>query len=51
MKVDDQQDKLVAILQEVLKEFDNYGEARVRGDGDIQISLDTDLKKARSRGS
>jgi|TARA_X000000950_G_scaffold260555_1_gene330064 hypothetical protein len=51
MKVDDQQDKLVAILQEVLKEFDNYGEARVRGDGDIQISLDPDLKRARSRGS
>jgi len=27
------------------------GEARVRGDGDIHISLDTYLKKARSRGS
>jgi hypothetical protein len=51
MKVDDQQDRLVAILQEVLKDFDNYSAARVRGDGDIQISLDPDLKKARSRRS
>ena len=51
MKVDDQQDRLMAILQEVLKEFDNYGAARVRGDGDIQISLDPNLKKARSRRS
>ena len=51
MKVDDQQDRLGEILQEVLKDFDNYSAARVRGDGDIQISLDPDLKKARSRRS
>ena len=51
MKVDDQQDRLVAALQEVLKEFDNYGAPRVRGDGDIQISLDPELKRARSRRS
>ena len=37
MKVDDQQDRLMAILQEMLKEFDNYATPRVRGDGDIQI--------------
>ena len=36
---------------ELLQKFGNYGPARVRGDGDIQIPLDFDLKKARSRRS
>jgi len=38
-------------LRAVLAEFGNYGEPRVRGDGDIQIPLDIDLKKARARHS
>lgn len=37
--------------REILQEFGNYGEPRVRGDGDIQIPLDIDLKKARARRS
>lgn len=51
MKTDDQEERLIAALQKVLEEFGNYGEPRVRGDGDIQIPLDMDLKKARARGS
>lgn len=51
MKIDDQEERLIAALQKVLAEFGNYGEPRVRGDGDIQIPLDMDLKKARARGS
>ena len=51
MKDDDQEERLVAALRETLKEFGNYGEPRVRGDGDIQIPLDVDLKKARARRS
>ena len=51
MKVDDQQEELMAALDELLQQFGNYGPARVRGDGDIQISLDFDLKKARTRRS
>ena len=45
MKEDDQQEKLMAALEELLQQFGNYGPARVRGDGDIQILLDFDLKK------
>lgn len=51
MKDDDQQEQLMAALDELLQKFGNYGPARVRGDGDIQIPLDFDLKKARSRRS
>ena len=51
MKVDDQQEELMAALDELLQQFGNYGPARVRGDGDIQIPLDFDLKKARTRRS
>jgi len=51
MKIDDQEERLIAALQKVLAEFGNYGEPRVRGDGDIQIPLDMDLKKARARSS
>ena len=51
MKVDDQQEELMAALEELLQQFGNYGPARVRGDGDIQIPLDFDLKKARTRRS
>ena len=51
MKVDDQQEELMAALDELLQQFGNYGPARVRGDGDIQILLDFDLKKARTRRS
>ena len=50
MKVDDQQEELMAALDELLQQFGNYGPARVRGDGDIQIPLDFDLK-ARTRRS
>ena len=39
MKVDDQQEELMAALDELLQQFGNYGPARVRGDGDIQIPL------------
>ena len=49
MKVDDQQEELMAALDELLQQFGSYGPARVRGDGDIQIPLDFDLKKARTR--
>ena len=45
MKEDDQQEKLMAALEELLQQFGNYGLARVRGDGDIQIPLDFDLKR------
>ena len=45
MKEDDQQEKLMAALEELLQQFGNYGPARVRGDGDIQIPLDFDLKR------
>lgn len=51
MKTDDQEERLVAALRTVLAEFGNYGEPRVRGDGDIQIPLDIDLKKDRARRS
>ena len=44
MKVDDQEERLIAALQLVLEEFGNYGPPRVRGDGDIQIPLDLELK-------
>ena len=49
MKTDDQEQRLMIALQILLKEFGNYGEPRLRGDGDIQIPLDIDLKKARAR--
>ena len=49
MKVDNQEERLIAALQLVLEEFGNYGPPRVRGDGDIQIPLDLDLKNARAR--
>ena len=51
MKTDDQEQCLLEALRGVLKEFGNYGEPRVRGDGDIQIPLDIELKKARARQS
>lgn len=49
MKVDDQEDRIVAALRVLVEEFSNYGEPRIRGDGDIQIPLDLDLKSARAR--
>lgn len=51
MKTDDQEQRLLKALRAVLEEFGNYGEPRVRGDGDIQIPLDIELKKARARQS
>ena len=51
MKTDDQEQNLLEALRAVLEEFGNYGEPRVRGDGDIQIPLDIELKKARARQS
>ena len=51
MKTDDQEERLVEALRAVLEEFGNYGKPRVRGDGDIQIPLDIELKKARARRS
>ena len=51
MKTDDQEQRLMEALRAVLEEFGNYGEPRVRGDGDIQIALDIELKKARARQS
>lgn len=51
MTSDEQEERLMIALQILLKEFGNYGEPRVRGDGDIQIPLDVDLKKARARRS
>ena len=51
MKTDDQEQRLLEALRAVLEEFGNYGEPRVRGDGDIQIPLDIELKKARARQS
>ena len=51
MKTDNQEQRLLEALRSVLEEFGNYGEPRVRGDGDIQIPLDIELKKARARQS
>ena len=51
MKTDDQEQRLLEALRAVLEEFGNYGEPRVRGDGDIQIPLDIELKKVRARQS
>ena len=51
MTSDEQEERVMIALQSLLKEFGNYGEPRVRGDGDIQIPLDVDLKKARARRS
>ena len=51
MNSDEQEKRLMIALQILLKEFGNYGEPRIRGDGDIQIPLDIDLKKERARRS
>ena len=51
IKTDDQEQRFLEALRAVLEEFGNYGEPRVRGDGDIQIPLDIELKKARARQS
>ena len=51
MDSDEQEKRLMIALQILLKEFGNYGEPRIRGDGDIQIPLDIDLKQARARRS
>ncbi|MDA9931036.1 hypothetical protein N9E91_07300 [Alphaproteobacteria bacterium] len=50
-EVEQQEKKLMEALTELLAEYGNYDPPRIRYDGDIQIPLDVDLKRQRTRRS
>ena len=51
MSENEQETRLLSALTELLKDYGDYGDAKLRTDGDITIPLDPELKKRRSRGS
>ena len=51
MSENEQETKLLSALAELLKEYGDYGEAKLRADGDITIPLDPELKRKRARGN
>ncbi len=51
MSENEQETRLLSALAELLKDYGDYGDAKLRTDGDITIPLDPELKKRRSRGS
>ena len=45
MSENEQETRLLSALAELLKDYDDYGAAKLRTDGDITIPLDPELKR------
>ena len=45
MSENEQETRLLSALAELLKDYGDYGDAKLRTDGDITIPLDPELKK------
>tara|TARA_B100001093_G_scaffold507826_1_gene568986 strand:- start:1361 stop:1585 length:225 start_codon:yes stop_codon:yes gene_type:complete len=51
MNEEQQQNELLAAVEELVSKYQIYGTPKMSGDGDITIPLDPDLKKKRARGN